>query len=162
MCAESACGDRRSGRAAARGRDEVLVEAPPQLRIRGRAEARPVALAGLGGQRELRYDEQCPAAVEHAAIHSAGRVVEDAVAEDALEQPIRLGLAIGRFDTEQHYETRPDGANDSAIDVDGGLRDALQQSDHAHILNGPSSATIAMYRPGVHGFHTHRKGQMQK
>jgi len=79
----------------------------------------------------LRDGEQTAFGVLQGEIHLPVRVGEDAISDDPLGEARGLGLAIAALDADERHDSRPDRANDCAIDSDARLEHALYQSDHA-------------------------------
>ena len=75
-------------------------------------------------------DEQCSARVLEADVHAAGGVVKDPVGRDAFGEPLGFPFGIAPLDTEQQQNAGANFTDGDAIDHDGGMRDALQQSNH--------------------------------
>jgi len=67
--------------AGARSVDEVIKQTPPEFRRGRRCEARPGAAVRVGGERELRHQQQAAGDVLHAQVHLAGVIREDPVGE---------------------------------------------------------------------------------
>src|SRR5688572_105846 len=57
---------------------EAFEQRARALGLHGIGKARPLALAHVAEQRELRYGEQRAAGIEQASIHASGFVFEDA------------------------------------------------------------------------------------
>jgi len=96
----------------------------------GGGEARPVALAGVGGQRELRDQQQRAAGLADIEVHSPGFVRKDAVGQHAFEQAIGLAFRVAFFDRDQCEDTPADPADRLSVHMDGGFGYPLQQSNH--------------------------------
>ena len=79
-------------------------------------------LRGIGGQGELRDQQQAAADIAQRAIHAPFVIGEDAIAEQALEHATDLGLAVAAFDRDESQQASTDAADDFVIDFDAALR----------------------------------------
>src|SRR5271163_2134243 len=58
----------------ASGRDQYVEQAAAQIRCRRSGKARPESLGGIGGQRELRHQQQLAPDLREAQVHFPGRI----------------------------------------------------------------------------------------
>jgi len=99
-------------------------------------EARARAAAGIARERELRNREQLAANVHEGTIHLSLAVGKHPVTEHPLGQTRGLGFAVAALDADESHQSRPDRADDCAVDGHGCLDHALHQGDHAIV--GPA------------------------
>ncbi len=85
---------------------------------------------GVGGESELRHQQQPAADLAQCKTHPALGIGEDAVGQHALEQPLRRGVGVGAPHADQRQHAAVDGADHFAPDTHFGLGDALDESDH--------------------------------
>jgi len=97
---------------------------------RGPEEARALALAGVGDERELRDREDLTPYVPHAQVHLPVLITEDPQARDLLGEPVRLGLPVSPFDADEEQQARTYAGDLRAFDRDGGVLDALEYYAH--------------------------------
>src|SRR5580692_1920108 len=71
----------------ASGRDEYVEQTAAQIRRRRAGKAWPESLGGIGGQRELRHQQQLALDRREAQVHFPGRIGENSILQKALEQP---------------------------------------------------------------------------
>src|SRR4051812_6790832 len=116
---------------------EFRVERLGHLGARRFGESRPVPLAGVSEQRELRDREHGAAHVEDRAVHLALVVLEDAQVHDLAGEPARILLRVAFTDAQQDAEAQADGAFLDAVDRDGSLADPLHHRAHAAIHISP-------------------------
>src|SRR5690554_330088 len=76
----------------------VIEQSPSILGRSRRRETRPGALARVGGERELRHQQQIAASVEKAAIHAPFGILEHPVAEQPIDQTLGLCLTVATLD----------------------------------------------------------------
>ncbi len=93
---------------------------------RSRREGWTGAAAGIGGQRELRYQQHAAADLSDIQVHLAISVIEDTVSQQLGQQRIGFLFGIAALGAQQHQQTLGDLSNDLAIDPDAGLGDSLQ------------------------------------
>ena len=99
-----------------------------RLRVRGGAESGACALVGVGGQRELRHQQQAAADIGERQIHAPGLVFEDPVAEHALEQAFGAApAASSRWTPMSARMPRPMLPTMRCVDGDLRLADPLNQ-----------------------------------
>jgi len=102
-----------------------------ERRRRRGAEARAQAAAGIGGQRELRHQQQAAAGVLERQVHAPFAVAEHAVAQQLLQQPLDLRRAVIGLNADQGQQAGLDAAGAAVVDIDARFGDALDQGDHA-------------------------------
>jgi hypothetical protein len=105
-------------------------QSPTLLRCRCRREAGSQAFMGLRRQGELRHQQEIAPGLVQAQIHLSRLVPEHAVLKQALEQAHGAGFIVRGPDSHQHQKSSADDRDPLAVDVDGGLYYALQQSNH--------------------------------
>ncbi len=109
--------------------DQVLKVLAAHIWRRCARKAGAGALFRIGGQRELRYEQQRAIFVADATVHAAFCVRKHAVALYALREPADVFGRVIAVYGDQHQQTRPDFANNAAADADRGLANALQQTN---------------------------------
>ena len=85
-------------------------------------------------QRELRYQQQSTGDIAERTIHAARSVGKDAVAEQPLQHPLRLRLAVARLHRHQRQQAGADAPHRFVADVDMRCAHALDQGQHATVL----------------------------
>jgi hypothetical protein len=109
---------------------QVIEQSPPLIGRRGGGKTRPGALVGIRRQGELGHQQQAAADFNQAPVHAPLVIGKHPVAQQALQQTIRLGFAVALLHAHQHQEAGADGAHHRALDLDAGGGDPLQQTDH--------------------------------
>src|SRR5215213_6223036 len=117
---------------------EALVQGLGDLGLGGIREARAVALASVGVERELADAEDL--AIAERLVHAALRVLEDPQGADLVGQPVTGLLAVPGADPEQDEEARADLGDPLAIRVDRGDADALDEGSQAGSARGGREA----------------------
>ena len=77
----------------------------------GRGETRARAFGGVGRQRALRHQQQCPAHVSNAAIHFTGGIDEDAVTEYSFRQARGCRFVVAALNANKDHEAVADRGN---------------------------------------------------
>src|SRR4051812_29199546 len=95
---------------------EIVKEALCLLRGRRPAEARSGAFLSLGGQGELRNQQQLALDVAQREIHLPLLVAEDPVGQDPLQEPVRGSHGIAALHTNKGKDAAPDGTDGLGID----------------------------------------------
>jgi hypothetical protein len=109
------------------------------------AASRAGALSCVGGEGELRHQQQTTADVAQAQIHPALAVAENAVAEQPFAQSLGVFFHVLVFDADQRQQSGIDGAHRLAANDDARMGHALDQGDHvsgAISLRGSSGRTV--------------------
>jgi len=122
-----------------RERDEPTEQPLALRRRRSAGEARPQAARRVGGEGELRHGEELARHVLERQVHPALAVGEDAVADDALGEAPRLGIAVAPLHADERQESRSYGRYFGARDGDARVRHPLDQGDQA-TMSGISRA----------------------
>lgn len=126
--------------------EEQREQRPPAIRLGGRRKARPVTAVGVGGQRELGNHQQAAAVLTQAHVHPASVIRENTVGQQAFGHTACLGRAVFAADGDEGQQTRPDFANDLAVDTHTGPRDPLDQDVHearAWLETAPGAGRMA-------------------
>src|ERR1700722_10957239 len=126
-----------------RGPDQSVEQFSALRRSSSGRESGPQALVSIRGQGELRHQQQSALDLKQAQIHLSGLVLEYPVLKEPIEQPQGVRFVVGGAPPHQHHEPRSYGGNALAVDLDAGLRDALQQSDHAAFTMEYSDRVLA-------------------
>ena len=133
------------------------------LGFRGIREAGSSSLLAIRQQRELADDERLAARVEERAVEAARVVGEDPEPRDLAGETLgRLGRVLVPG-THEHEEPRSTGADDLAVDPDGGPRDPLDDGAHPAILYARRMGVVELRdrkviaefcrrRPAVHAY----------
>lgn len=116
--------------------DHRLVEGDGAIGVGGAMPAGAGAFFGAGEEGELADQENPTAAVEDAAVHDAGVVVEEAEVDDLRSEPVDVVGGIGLLDAEKDEEAGGDGAGDFIFDGDGGGADSLEDGAHGGEIAG--------------------------
>ena len=95
---------------------------------------------GVGGERELAYQQQAAAGVGKRAIHAAGGVGEYAITEQPFEHASRLCFSIVGLNGNQRQQTSVYTADRFAIDLDAGRKYALDQGNHGGTGEGGAAS----------------------
>ena len=106
-----------------------------------RGEARPIALARIGRQRELRHQQQAAcfrSEIAKRSVHASGFILEHPIVQQPLEQPIDFSIAILGFDAHQDKQAAVDCRHDLSVDFDAGAPHPLQQADHDDCIPKPA------------------------
>ena len=103
-------------------------------------KAGPVALVGVGDERELADDEDRAARVQDAAVELAFRVLEDAQAGGTAGEPAGLFLGVVLGDAEENAEAGADLADDVTVRDDTCGRDPLDDGPQRYAASRASSA----------------------
>lgn len=138
---ESTGGD--IGVGVARHRHEPIELLARERGFGGMRKARTESLARVGGQRELGHQQKATADITERPVHLAGIILEHSIGQHLFQHPDEHGIGVARFDRDQSQHTRPDFADDIAVDRDAGFPDTLQQADHAPI---PDPETTVTYK----------------
>jgi hypothetical protein len=116
-----------------RGRDradERVEQARACFGRRRAREARPEAAARVGGQSELRYEQQGAADVADRPIHPAGGVRKNSVRHESRSEPFGLLGPIMALDSGQYEQPYPNFGDLFGSNGDTGPTYALYQPDH--------------------------------
>lgn len=113
---------------------KITKQCAAMFRCRSGGKAGTVAFLSVGGQRELRHDEQATIDVAQAQVHAVVGVGENAVIENALEQTVGLRSAVVFFYGDQGHDAGADSADVDIVDGDFGFADPLDDGDHARRL----------------------------
>src|SRR5690606_20400599 len=109
---------------------QIFEQPSTVVRRGGRTETGARSFRRVGGERELRYEQQPPADFGEASIHAAEVVGKDTIREEPLEQAVRLRLGVVPLDGDEHQQAAADGSHDPVLDLDTRLGHALEQTDH--------------------------------
>lgn len=120
--------------------DQAIEQVLAKLGTGCAAETGTHAAGGVGGQGELRDQQQAAADIAQRTVHAAFAVAEDTIAEDAFQHAPDLRFAITALDGDQGEQAGSDLADDFRIDFDARFADALDQRDHRRL---PQTATAA-------------------
>ena len=101
-------------------------------------EARPVALARVGDERELADDERLAADVDERAVEAPVLVLEDPKARDLGGHALCVGGRVAGCDPEQNDDAGPTRGRPLASHRDRRLGDALDDRPHAYSSSSPS------------------------
>ncbi len=96
------------------------------LRWCGGGEAGAQALAGIGGEGELGYQQQPALHILHRAVHAPFAIGKHPVVEQFVQQPVGAGPVVLRLDADQHQQALIDSPDNLPGDLDPGLADPLQ------------------------------------
>jgi hypothetical protein len=114
----------------ARRRNELFEQTPRQGWRGRRGETRPQSVAGIRGQRELRYEEKTPADLVEIEVHFSVIIAENAISQYFFhETSARLGIIV-RPNPDQYQKAVPDGGDNRSFDPDLGFADPLKEADH--------------------------------
>lgn len=123
---EVAGGDAFVAQARAGGPHELGEALGTERRGSGRTEARPVAAARVGSERELGDQEERAPDVRERPVHPPLLVGEHAVGDDAFEEPVALRRGVLGLDADEHQKAAADGGDDGSVDDHRSARDPLQ------------------------------------
>ncbi len=111
-------------------RHELLEHCTAPVR-RGRGtEAGAVTLPGVGGERELRYEQQPSVDIGQAPVHFIVLIRKYPVTDQTFGEPIRIRTGIVFFDCDQGKDTGLNFGDSFAADGHAGPRHALNECDH--------------------------------
>src|SRR6185295_5708788 len=92
--------------------------------------------------------------VEDREVHLALGIFEDAEVGEFVGEPGEVVVGVGGFDADKDREARADLADDLVVDLDAGLRDALDDGAHGGgypdlggLRSGVSLARLAGQNP---------------
>ena len=111
----------------ARRLDQNVEQFAALFRGRGRRKAGSQALVRVGGQGELRHQQQFARNLGQAQVHFPGSIWKNAIAEQPCEQPLRADFVIRWPNSHQNQQTAANGTDRFALNRDFGVRNALQQ-----------------------------------
>ncbi len=123
---------------------QIVVQLFPEPRRRRAGEARAQAAAGVGGQGELRDQQQTAADIAHRAVHPALGVGEHPVAQQLVQKLVGTGAVILALDPDQHQQAVVDGPDDLAGHLHPRMSHSLDQRLHQASSGGSSSRRCAI------------------
>ena len=88
-----------------------------QFRRGGTNEARPVALACVGGKGELRDNQHAAADINDGTVHLAILVLENPEFRGLAGQPFGFGLPVALDSADQRQQTGADFSNRLAVSI---------------------------------------------
>src|ERR1700694_4189698 len=109
---------------------EVGEEATRVLRSCRCAEAGAPAVSRVGRECELRDEENCATDSAHIEVHAPRCVGKDAIAEEALEEPVRIAWFIGAPYAHERNDALLDRRDNALGYAHFGAGDPLDEGDH--------------------------------
>jgi hypothetical protein len=106
--------------------DQKIEQSPPLGGLRGGAEPRASALARIGRQRELGYEQEPALDVLQAQIHPIFRVGKDPIRQQPLQQALNLRFRVVLLNADQYDQPTADLPDDPIVDADLGAGDSLE------------------------------------
>jgi hypothetical protein len=98
--------------------------------IRSGRETRPHAFDSVGGESELRDQQQFAFDIGQAQIHLSGIVGKNAVTQQTIRQADYLRVPVSSLDRDQGQQAEADPGNVLTVYSDLGTRGALDNRDH--------------------------------
>ncbi|OMP13961.1 hypothetical protein COLO4_00546, partial [Corchorus olitorius] len=83
---------------------KVVEQLGAEGRWRGSGEARTQAAAGIGGEGELRHQQQAAVDVLEGKVHLALRVAEDPIVEQLVQELVGMLRGVAGFHRDQHQQ----------------------------------------------------------
>ena len=108
-------------------RNEAIKRGRGLLGPRGMGVARSIAARGVGVQRELRHRENRATDVDHATVHFAYLVIEDAQLHKLVDHAIFDRFGVGMRDANEHQEAVVDLTSDALVNGDACLGNTLNK-----------------------------------
>src|SRR4051812_12117408 len=111
---------------------EMFDQRSCEIGMGGVGKARTSAVAAVGIERELRYQQYCCARIivhqklEHGTVHVTVFVLEDAEIRDLVRHPVSYGLAVGVGYAYEREETSADSTDCTPFDRNASRRDSLK------------------------------------
>ena len=123
---------------------QIVEQFGAEGRWRSRRKARAHAVAGVGGQGELRHQQQATTDILERTVHLALFVAEHPVVQQFVQQLVGMLRRIFRLDRHQRQQPLVDGADDFPRHLNPGAAHALDQPLHAS-SRGRSSRRRAIW-----------------
>src|SRR5579864_4757170 len=140
------------------GCDEIVKKAPSLIGRRSRREARTQTTVRIGGQRELRDEQQTTRStravdVLQGQVHLARRVAKHTIAEQPGEQLVGDGIGVAALRADKREQTCLNRPRHAIVDTHFGAPHPLNQRDQAtcslSATNGAATMRIKPVKPST-------------